>query len=158
MTGPLGKALIAHFDSVFIGPNGDFAAVLEGIDGLSARQAAWKPSPESNSIWQIVDHLTASKKWQIQIIQTGQAAPPVWTDPGESEEAWQACIQQMKDAHARLKEMLGEMHDENLLKIPVPEFGETLLELLLSSGSAHDAHHSGQIDYLKGLYGKIAGQ
>ncbi|HVN55293.1 MAG TPA: DUF664 domain-containing protein [Anaerolineaceae bacterium] len=93
MTGPLANALIAHADSVFAGPNGDFAAVLESLAGLAAVQAAWKPTPESNSIWQIVDHLTASKEWQMQILQTGQATPPVWKEAGEGEEAWQASLQ-----------------------------------------------------------------
>lgn len=154
MTGPLAKALIAHFDSVFVGPNGDFAAVLESTAGMTAQQAAWKPSPGSNSIWQIVDHLTASKEWQIQILQTGQAAPPAWTEPSGDEEEWQASLARLTDAHSRLKALLAEIREEDLLKVPVPEFGETLLELILSGGSAHDAHHSGQIDYLKGLYQK----
>ncbi len=31
MPGPLVQALIAHFDSVFEGPNGDYPAVLEAL-------------------------------------------------------------------------------------------------------------------------------
>ena len=31
MPGPLAQALIAHFDSVFVGPNGDYPAVLESL-------------------------------------------------------------------------------------------------------------------------------
>ncbi len=31
MADPLVQALIAHFDSVFEGPNGDFPAVLEAV-------------------------------------------------------------------------------------------------------------------------------
>lgn len=151
MAGPLANALIAHFDSVFEGPNGDYPAVLEGIAGLTMKQAAWKPSAESNSIWQIVDHLTASKEWQIQMLKTGQPTPPVWTQPVEDEAAWQASVVRLKDAHARLKTALGGLRDEDLLKVPVPEWKQTLMELVLSSGSAHEAHHSGQIDYLRGL-------
>jgi uncharacterized damage-inducible protein DinB len=151
MSEPIANALVAHFDSVFEGPNGDYPAVLEGIAGLTAKQAAWKPSAESNSIWQIVDHLTASKEWQIQMIETGQASPPAWTQPEEDEAAWQAAVARLKEAHARLKTALGGLKDEELLKIPVPEWNRTLLELVLSSGSAHEAHHSGQIDYLRGL-------
>jgi hypothetical protein len=48
--------------------------------------------------------------------------------------------------------------EADLLKIPDPEDGHTLLELLLSSGPAHEAHHSGQIDYLKGLQSGATGQ
>lgn len=92
MDHPLLQALIAHFDSVFAGPNGDYPAVLESLTGLTAAQAAWKPAPDCNSIWQIVDHLTASKNWQIDVLEKGQAASPVWCEPAGDENAWQATL------------------------------------------------------------------
>ena len=150
MASPLLQALIAHFDSVFEGPNGDYPAVLEALAGLTAAQATWKPAPHHNSIWQIVDHLTASKVWQIEMLEKGQAAPPVWTQPEGDESDWQAAVARLKDAHARQKVVLGQVPEEDLLTVPVPEWNKTQLELLLSS-AAHEAHHSGQIDYLRGL-------
>jgi hypothetical protein len=154
MLDSLVRALVAHVDSVFEGPNGDYPSVLEALAGLTVNQAMWKPSPESNSIWQIVDHLTASKEWQMEMIAKGQASSPVWTEPAGDETAWQKSVARLHEAHARLKMMLGQLRDEELLKSPTPDLDRTLLELLLSSGSAHEAHHSGQIDYLKGLQSK----
>ena len=151
MLDPLARALIAHFDSAFEGPNGDYPSVLEALAGLTASQAMWKPSPKSNSIWQIVDHLTASKEWQIEMIAKGDAPSPVWTQPSGDEAAWQISVARLHETHVRLKTVLEQLQDEDLLKPPSPELTQTLLELLLSSGSAHEAHHSGQIDYLKGL-------
>ena len=151
MLDPLVRALIAHFDSAFEGPNGDYPSVLEALAGLTASQAMWKPSPKSNSIWQIVDHLTASKEWQIEMIARGEAPSPVWTQPSGDEAAWQISVARLHEAHVRLKTVLEQLQDEDLLKPPSLELTQTLLELLLSSGSAHEAHHSGQIDYLKGL-------
>jgi len=145
------QALIAHFDSVFEGPNGDYAAVLEAIAGVSVTQALWKPAPTQNSIWQIVEHLIASKEWQIEMLERGQAASPVWVEPSGDEAAWQAALARLKDAHHRLKRTLEQVPEAGLLRVPAPEEGRTLLELVLSSGPAHEAHHSGQIDYLKGL-------
>lgn len=154
MLDPLVRALVAHFDSAFAGPNGDYPSVLEALAGLTASQALWKPSPESNSIWQIVDHLTASKEWQMEMISKGEASSPVWTEPAGDETAWQASLARLQEAHVRLKLVLQQLRDEDLLKPPSPELSPTLLELLLSSGSAHEAHHSGQLDYLKGLQSK----
>ena len=151
MLDPLARALIAHFDSAFEGPNGDYPSVLEALAGLTASQAMWKPSPKSNSIWQIVDHLTASKEWQIEMMAKGEAPSPVWTQPSGDEAVWQISVARLHETHARLKTVLEQLQDEDLLKPPSPELTQTLLELLLSSGSAHEAHHSGQIDYLKGL-------
>lgn len=153
MVGPLVTALIAHFDSSFYGPNGDYPAVLEAIEGLTAQQALWRPSPGSNSIWQIVDHLAESKEWQIQMLETGQAESPPWREPPGDEESWQALVTHLKDSHGRLKSALEQLKDEELLEYPVPEFQRTLLELILSSGSAHEAHHGGQLSYLRGLQG-----
>ncbi len=151
------QALIAHFDSVFEGPNGDYPAVLEALAGLTVTQAAWKPASNHNSIWQIVDHLAASKAWQIEMLEKGQAAPPVWTEPAGDESDWQAALARLKDEHARLKVALGQVPEEGLLTVPVPEWIRTLLELLLSS-AAHEAHHAGQIDYLRGLQTGAAGK
>jgi hypothetical protein len=151
MPAPLVQALIAHFDSVFEGPNGDYPAVLEALAGVSVTQALWKPTPTQNSIWKIVEHLIASKEWQIEMLKIGQAASPVWVEPSGDEAAWQVSLARLKDAHNRLKLALEQTPEADLLKIPVPEWGRTLLELILSSGPAHEAHHSGQIDYLKGI-------
>jgi hypothetical protein len=151
MSGALVQALIAHMDSVFEGPNGDYAAVLEAVAGVSVTQARWKPTPTQNSIWQIVEHLIASKEWQIEMLERGQAASPVWVEPSGDEAAWQASLARLKDAHLRLKRTLEQVGEADLLQVPESEEGHTLLELVLSSGPAHEAHHSGQIDYLKGL-------
>jgi uncharacterized damage-inducible protein DinB len=157
MAGSLVQALMVHFDSVFEGPNGDYPAVLEALAGLTVVQAAWKPGPNRNSIWQIVDHLTVSKVWQIEVLEKGQAASPVWTQPTGDESAWQAEVVQLKDAHTRLKATLGQLSEKDLLTVPVFERKQTRLELLLSS-AAHEAYHGGQIAYLKGLQTEKAGQ
>ncbi len=125
MTGSLLQAVIAHYDSVFAGPNGDYPALLEALAGITAEQASWKPAPDCNSIWQIVDHSTASKQWQIDLLERGQAAPPVWTPATGDESAWQAAIMRLRDAHARLKATLEKIPEENLLTIPVPEWKKT---------------------------------
>ena len=154
MFSPLLQAVIAHVDSIFEGPNGDYPAVLEALAGVSAAQARCKPSPHQNSIWQIVEHLIASKLWQIDMLKQGQAASPVWTDPSGDEADWQATLGRLRDAHRQLKEALEQVPEAELLAIPVPEWNRTLLELVLSSGPAHEAHHGGQIDYLRGMQAK----
>jgi uncharacterized damage-inducible protein DinB len=151
MSGPIGQALIDHVDSVFTGPNGDYAAVMEALKGVSAGQALWRPAAGGNSIWQIVDHLIDSKQWEIDTLEKGRASPPVWTRPEGDEDAWRATLARLQDAHLRLKASLGRVTDDELLKPQPSEQNRTLLELILSVSSAHEAHHGGQIDYLKGL-------
>ncbi len=150
MTDKLAQLLVAHFDSVFAGPNGDYPAVLEALETVSADKAAWKPGPENNSIWQIVDHLSASNVWQQEMLEKGQAAPPVWSEPPGGETAWLTSLNRLKETHANLMTAIGRLSDEALLGVPDPEWGKTLLEMLLST-AAHAACHAGQIDYVKGL-------
>jgi uncharacterized damage-inducible protein DinB len=149
MSQTLGQALSAHFDSVFTGPNGDYPAVLEALAGLTMEDAAWKPASDCNSIWQIVDHLTDSKRWQVDMLEKGQAASPAWTRPERGTSAWQASLTRLEAAHARLKRTLGKLPEDVLFDVPAGE-SRTRLELLLSI-AAHEAYHGGQIDYLKGL-------
>ena len=150
MTSPLTQAIILHADGVFEGPNGDYPAVLEALEGLTAAQAARKPAPNHNSIWQIVEHLTASKIWEVEILERGKPDSPAWTEPEGGESEWQASITGLKNEHAHLKDAIGRIPEEELLTIPIPEWHQTRLEFLLSL-AAHEAHHGGQIDYLKGL-------
>jgi uncharacterized damage-inducible protein DinB len=151
MTGPWMQALISHLDSIFVGPNGDYPSVLEALEGVSAAQAAWKPGPKANAIWQIVEHLIGSKRWQIEVLEKGQAASPPWTgEHAVDESAWQATLARLNTAHSDLKAALGKVQDQDLLAVP-PGEKQTMLELLLSSAFAHEAYHGGQIDYLKGL-------
>lgn len=151
MPGPLVHTLLAHLDGVFAGPNGDYPAVLEALQGVSAQQALWKPAPGGNSIWQIVDHLTASKEWEIEMLEKGQAASPAWIQPTGDEASWNAAIARLRDAHLRLKAALERLSDEDLLKPQPADQNRTLLDLILSVSSDHELHHGGQIDYLKGL-------
>jgi uncharacterized damage-inducible protein DinB len=154
MSNSLAKTLVAIFDGAFVGPNGDYPSVLEALADVTASQALWKPSSESNSIWQITDHLIASKEWLMEMLAKGEASSPIWTQPSGDEAAWQATLNRLHEAYELLKTRLGQLTDDDLLKPPAPDLTQTLLELLLSSGSHHDAHHSGQIDYLKGLQSK----
>ena len=89
------------------------------------------------------------------MLKHGQAASPVWTEPSGDEAAWQAAVDRFKDAHRQLKAVVERMPEGDLFGVPVPEWKATLLGLILSSGPAHEAHHGGQIDYLKGLQAKL---
>jgi hypothetical protein len=150
LAGTLVQILIAHADGVFAGPNGDYPAVLESLEGIHADRAAWKPGQDNNSIWQIVDHLAASNIWEIEMLAKGQATPPVWTEPPGGEPAWQASLARLRETHAQLVAVLASLTEDQLMAIPTPEWKKTLFELLLSS-AAHEACHAGQIDYLKNL-------
>jgi uncharacterized damage-inducible protein DinB len=150
MSGFTRRMLIAHFEGIHRGPNGDYPAVLEALAGVAADQAAWKPAASANSIWRIVEHLTASNEWLIEELLRGGAASPKWIEPAGGEEEWQASLARLRESHGRLMVVLDGLTDEQMQAVPDPEDGRTQWELLLSM-AAHEACHAGQIDYLRGL-------
>lgn len=148
-------AVAAHVDSVINGPNGDYPSLVEALSGVDAAQAVWKPAPQSNSIWQIVDHMRASNLWLIEVIETGKAESPIWKEPEGGEAAWQDLLGQQRQSHEQLLEVLRSLPADQLLNTPdssPPRKSD--LEYLLSA-TAHAAFHVGQIDYLKGLLASV---
>lgn len=148
------QRVIEQFDGVFGGPNGDYPAVLESLAGITAQQAIWRPAWGCNSIWQIVEHLSSSIEWQLAVLHQGSAELTPWIEPAGSQEAWQAALVRLRDAHARLSAAIEQMPEERLLSVPAGE-KQTLAALLLSM-AAHDAHHGGQIDYVRGLQSALS--
>ncbi len=48
-------------------------SLKEALEGLTAAQAAWKPTPERHSIWQIVRHLIL---WKRGVLDAWNGNPP----------------------------------------------------------------------------------
>jgi uncharacterized damage-inducible protein DinB len=112
---------------------------------LTPQQAAWKPSPHRNSIWQILNHIAfwrevtvdrlAGKKDPAEDVMTKRN----FEEPSDvSASAWQAAQERLRRSH---EAMLTALNDP---KAPV----EKLRYLL-----PHDAYHLGQIMYLRALQG-----
>lgn len=100
--------------------------VLAALDGLTAPQAAWKPSPERHSVWQIADHLAFWKEYMLRRLRGAPRRPTGWAKgldwraiPEVTEAAWTAAVQRLVDAQAALKAELGLRTDEDLEK-PYP--------------------------------------
>jgi hypothetical protein len=145
--------ILIHFvEGVFTGPNGDYPAVLETLDGLTSDVALRKLDPESNSIWQIVDHINSSKIWEMEMIEKGKASSPEWIHPKGDEQAWKVEIDRLKETHAHLISKLREIDEKSLFRTKAednPSIGELILSI-----TAHEAFHAGQIDFLKGVYNR----
>lgn len=69
--------------------------------GVTAVQAAWRPSPDRHSIWQIVDHLVKSKEWARQMIEGERPPAPGWAMMKLRER--DNCLQQSQPNSARGK-------------------------------------------------------
>jgi len=111
---------------------------------LTAKQAAWKPDPKRNSIWQILNHIAF---WRETMVNRLAGKPPTdevvaksnWESPAEpTDAAWREALARLERSHQAIRKALG---DE---KVPV----EKLRYLL-----PHDAYHLGQVMYVRALQG-----
>src|SRR5437868_3891001 len=93
-------------------------AVLEVLDGVSARAAASKPIAGAHSIWEIVLHIAAwdgaiRRRMDGQALQLSdeQDFPPL---KDTSDTAWHGALENLKHRHAELIQAVLAMPDYRL--------------------------------------------
>lgn len=114
------------------------------VQDLTPQQAAWKPAPQRHSIWQILNHMCF---WREVCVRRARGEKPPndelerrnWEEPGGvSDPAWRDTLRRFETTHHLVRDALAD-ESTNL---------ERLRYVL-----PHDAHHAGQITYLRALQG-----
>ncbi len=139
---------------------GAYPPLAAALAGLTAPQAAWKPSPTRHSIWQIVRHMA---HWMEAGLQALAARPQVyedlreadWRDPPNDEQVWQADVERLLATYRRFKDRLQSMPDADLAVMIEPYRGKPLYQAAVRflRTATHDTYHLGQIRYLRALQG-----
>jgi uncharacterized damage-inducible protein DinB len=133
------------------GPN------LKGsIRGLTAKQAAWRPSRGRHSIWEIVLHCAYWKyivRRRIRGEKRGsfQHKGSNWfvRQTGLTEKAWREDVRLLDVCHHTMREALASLKRSELQRVPS---GSKVSNAKIISGIAsHDLYHAGQIQLLKRL-------
>ena len=130
------------------------------LDGLTAKQAAWKPAPERHSIWQIVKHII---HWKRGVLEAWDGNPPDykemergdWVEASGDDAVWQVDVQALREVTAKIRERV-EAADETRLTGPLATYkglkNQTAV-IRLMSVATHDIYHAGQIRYIRALQG-----
>jgi uncharacterized damage-inducible protein DinB len=111
---------------------------------LSPQQAAWRPGPGRNSIWQHLNHVcfwreTTLRRLKGDAPKDDEIARRNFEEPTEvSDAAWLAARERLKRAHESIR---AAITDDN---VPVDK-----VQYLLP----HDAYHLGQVMLLRALQG-----
>lgn len=126
------------------------------LRGLSARQAAWRPSPNRHNIWEIVVHC-AYWKYIVRrrILGEKKGSFPLkgsnWfrRNAGHSEQEWRNDVALLQSAHKSMCDAIALLNPGDLLLKPR---GSNVDNLAIIMGIAsHDLYHAGQIQLLKRL-------
>jgi uncharacterized damage-inducible protein DinB len=132
------------------------------LDGISAAQAARKPSPDAHSIWEIVLHMTGWKREVVRRAEGNPAGEPAlgdWPPAGEVSEArWAEARADSLRAHEELVDLVRRLSDEQLsAKVKgdkTASIGAGLsVKATLYGLLQHDVYHAGQIALLKKMTG-----
>jgi uncharacterized damage-inducible protein DinB len=132
------------------------------LNGITAEQAAHKPSPDAHSIWEIVLHMTGWKREVTRRAQGHSATEPAdgdWPAIGEVSEArWNSARDDHMRAQHELAELVRTLSDEQL---DTRVKGDTAayigagisVRANLYGILQHDVYHAGQIAILKKMAG-----
>lgn len=117
------------------------------LSSLTAQQAAHKPSPDWNSIWEITNHLIA---WRDNVLQrvngkTLKSPADNYFNPvtNTSESAWQQTLKKLDDSQHAWLSFLGQMRQdqmENVYPTNHMTYADHIHGII-----QHDAYHLGQI-------------
>ena len=128
------------------------------LRGVEAEQAAWRPTPRRNSVWELALHIAYWKYAVRRHLAAGDqprfprspANFPRVPDPAD-ELAWASDVALLRSEHDRLVEAVRTFPARRLGAVPPGGKRWTYGEIMLGI-AAHDAYHTGQIQLLKRLW------
>ncbi|MSR07738.1 MAG: DinB family protein [Gemmatimonadetes bacterium] len=156
MSSPATRTLLANLEQAFDARAWHGTPLARALRGVRAKQAAWRPGPGRNSIWDLVLH-TAYWKYIVRCRLTGDPGG-AFPRPGANFPA----VPALADDRAFAKDVKLLRKQHNLLVATVSRFPAARLNRRGTRWSpmeeilgiaAHDLYHCGQIQLLKVLQG-----
>ncbi|MBI3048763.1 MAG: DinB family protein [Acidobacteria bacterium] len=150
------RRLLAVIDAAYNRRSWHGTNLRGSIRGLTARQAAWRPSPRRHNIWELVVHaaywkyaalrrLTGARRGSLPLTGSNWFARGGVAD----ERAWREDVALLDRMHRSLRDAVAKLSPADLRR---PRAGSTVSAFALLSGiAAHDVYHAGQIQLLKCL-------
>lgn len=150
------ETLVQQFSTCY-DENGWFVAVRNALEGVTAKQAIWKPDGADNSIWETLAHLSYYNNAYLQRFkgieyQYAVADNDATFEGGSSEGEWQDAVSKFDSIMTEWRELLIAA-DESKFDEPVPTKTERRWSELIADVNAHNAYHGGQILLLRKLQG-----
>lgn len=120
------------------------------LETITAQQASARPVANSNSIWEIVNHIIS---WRLNVLQRVQGkvietpSHNYFTTIKDTTDAeWANTLQELKDSHQKWVSFLNTFNEKDFEKIyPINEmtYYEHIHGII-----QHDAYHLGQVTLL----------
>ena len=126
-------------------------SLRELLEPVEAATAAARPIPDAHTIWEIVLHLITWEdvaRARLEGERTEPTSDEDWPAVLETtEEAWKDTVAALQVVQGRLRDAIGKLEDEDLLRRAV---GHSYSNYELLHGVIqHDLYHAGQISLLR---------
>ncbi len=148
--------ILDQMDRAFSGDAWHGPPLKSLIDDLLAEDASKHAVEGAHSVWEIVQHITAwntivrrELMGEVLSITSEQDWPPV---PELSEAAWRKAVENLVEAHSRLRAAVQGLRDEQLEERPSKRTDNSRY-VMLHGVVQHDLYHAGQIAVLKKALG-----
>lgn len=126
------------------------------LRGLTAKEAAWRPSPHRHNIWEIMVHcsywkyivrrrILGEKKGSFAIKGSNWFNRPV----ALTSEAFRQDLALLEEIHESMVDAISSLLPSELKEIP--KNSKVSTEAIIRGIASHDVYHAGQIQLLKRL-------
>lgn len=145
------KAVLLNQLSSNANDRGWYVTFQEAVDGISEKEAFWKPEVESHSIAEIVQHLIYwNETWQFRYEQSNFNAIQSLEDNADSfltsKKTFTELKEQLLEVLLHWQELITEEKlESNVIGFPV----EAEWWALIGNLTTHNAYHIGQIAYIR---------
>lgn len=135
-------------------------AVFEAIEGVTEKQAAWRPPGDAHSIWELTLHVAGWANEVAQRLEGGEAGEPVEGDWPPATGKWDDAIAKLREARTRLVTVTEKLSEADLEKqigtVHNQELATGFSYAATIEGIAqHNAYHGGQISLLKKMSNSV---
>lgn len=155
---PSRAAVVRMLREVYGGPSWLGPDVRRLLRQVTARQAAWRPAPGRNTIWDLTFHLALTRHIMLGRVTGERSLFPrprrsTWwakAPAALSETAWRADVALLEELQQRLVRAVERAPAARLSRVRSGGGGRTIAHELLGAVT-HDAYHAGQIALLAKL-------
>lgn len=149
--------LLEQFDRCY-NVNGWFVAIGNAVDGLTAKEALWKPVGADNSIWQTLSHLTYYNYAYVERFKGSGFEydladnDATFTFGDATDREWAAGVSRFAEVMNEFRGLIETANEAKLDEL-VSLHNPRPWGSLIGDINAHNAYHAGQILMLRKLQG-----
>ena len=150
--------IIKSFESTLSGQPWFGRAVYEILEEVDESKANTKPNGSEHSMIELIWHMNTWAEFVLGSLENRSADEMKaieandWREIDPKKHTWKKGIEQLKETHSKIIELLKQKPDDNFLSdiVPTRKFN---FRFMLNGLVQHNIYHLGQVAYVKKMLG-----